>query len=1589
MKSVIRHLRAVTLSLGLCGLLLPVIADAVVSSDTLAQFTSYPVISTTSATPLVMLDASNDNQLYFKAYNEYTDLDGDGVPETTYKHSVDYFGYFDKGLCYTYSSANARFEPSATTSDKYCNGSTWSGNFLNWATMTRMDEVRRILFGGRRSTDTGSDTVLERVYLPNDAHSFAKYYNGSDINKLTPFSPPTTNTGANQIKNGITICNTTVNNSNAVSQNVTDPPLMRVAQGNYSLWAVNERWQCRWSGEKSPSNSNDPATSGIYAYSSNPTKGTNSLSYGGVDGDFIVRVKVCVSGYLESNCSKYPSANYKPTGLLQKYGEKGQIYFGLMSGTYNKNKSGSALVKNVSTMSDEINVATNGTFTSTRGIINAWNTYRIVNYNHSDGTYGVSGQDANNCIWGKNYFTDGTCQNWGNPFGEIYLNAIRYFAGKPGNNPAFVANDTTLLSGLAAEPTWTDPLSQTNFCAPLNTVNFNGSVISYDDNQLNDGTYGVPSIWSSTTSASWTDLIGAGEGINGNNYFIGTNGTNNNQLCTGKTVGSLGSVTGLCPEAPRLSGTYNTSGIAYAAHVQSIRNDLNDTTVSATTKAKITVDTYAVALATSLPRISIPVPGNVGKKIQILPACRNLDASGDPVVTGGNCALVDFQIVSQDINAGTGKFLINWEDSEQGGDYDQDMWGILSYSISNGTLTVTTNAVGQSTGYKMGFGYVISGTDKDGFHAHSGINGYNNTDPTTVPGCNNCLVVDAATNATYSVGTSTATFLQDPLFYAAKWGGFDDENPNASLPTPDRVTEWDRKNTDGVATPDGIPDNYFYVTRPDELDKSLNKVFSDIIAKTGSGTAASVVASSRQGQGSAYQALYVTRYTDDDGRTVNWFGDLYGLFIDSQGNLREDGNGNKILDDDYTVDPVVEIVFDTTSKQTKIQRHTSSTTSTYTDSGSTLLPLSDLKSLWNARKQLSAVSGDLKTQRTYTDLANTGRHILTSFDGTTTTAFQQDSVTSTNFGYFNVTDLATAKSVVNYIRGEENTSYRNRTVDYDHNGTAEVLRLGDIVDSTPTVVAAPQENFDQLYSDTTYATFRAQYVNRRQVLYVGANDGMLHAFNGGFYDPATREFKFNDGTHTAHPLGSELWAYVPMNLLPHLKWLTDPNYTHVYYVDGKPRVFDAKIFTADATHPGGWGTVLVVGMRLGGGTVTVDTQGNGLGGANAADDKTLSSAYTMLDITDPEQTPKLLGELTNAGLGYTTSYPTAMAIADKSGTPNNWYLTFGTGPTDLATVTSTQTSKLLVYDLIAKNYVTNFGFTGTVNNLDATSFAGDPVSADWNLSYKADAVYIGTAGGTAAAPTGNLYKLAVNKSAVSTTWVKSVLLTTGKAITETPTLSVDTKGNHWVYAGTGRFYVNGDKSSSAQQTLYGVKDPTTGSGVSLPATTGLVDVSSAVVKTDGTMTGVTGATTVTALDTLIDTKDGWMRNLASGTPSARNTTTSALLGEVLLTAVYTPDSGLCGQEGSSVLYGLNYRTGVPSYPTSPFGADTSGVLVSSVSLQSGAAASPSLHVIYGSDGRATGIKVFTQSSTGAIKEQGASTATPIGSGEISWRELLK
>ena len=221
-------------------------------------------------------------------------------------------------------------------------------------------------------------------------------------------------------------------------------------------------------------------------------------------------------------------------------------------------------------------------------------------------------------------------------------------------------------------------------------------------------------------------------------------------------------------------------------------------------------------------------------------------------------------------------------------------------------------------------------------------------------------------------------------------------------------------------------------------------------------------------------------------------------------------------------------------------------------------------------------------------------------------------------------------------------------------------------------------------------TFYQQYKNRRQVAYLGANDGMMHAFNVGFYnkedDPSTTgtneiEHGWFSNTTTADGRGvnrgDELWSFIPQELLPHLRWLADPAYTHVYYVDLKPKITDARIFTADADHPGGWGTILIGGFRMGGSCnnctggqatpMSFTGDFNNDGSVDAA--RTFFSAYFVLDITNPEKLPKLLWSYSDTNLGLTMSYPSVVRVRPLGGDKTlqnsdaQWFVMLGSGPT--------------------------------------------------------------------------------------------------------------------------------------------------------------------------------------------------------------------------------------------------------------------------------------------------------------------------------------
>jgi type IV pilus assembly protein PilY1 len=928
------------------------------------------------------------------------------------------------------------------------------------------------------------------------------------------------------------------------------------------------------------------------------------------------------------------------------------------------------------------------------------------------------------------------------------------------------------------------------------------------------------------------------------------------------------------------------------------------------------------------------------------------------------------------------------------------------------------------------------------------------------------------------------------LWLTGKYGGFvekdfQDTNGDGNPYEPNLAHEWDE---DG----DGEPDNYVLASDPGRMVRALNKAFVDILSRASSGTAASVIASTRTGAGAVYQTIFHPYYTDLNcnpavKREVEWVGEIHGLFVDPWGNMREDSNQNRQLDLVETSPGANDrdriIIFDGSNVYKLDDADGNGKLDPgedWTDANAdgeleiseidvSPVTLADVNYTWSTNDWLNELpDANIPTQRGTFVSDSKNRYIFTFIDNdgdmvpkadgseefAFTTANTADigpylhlfdpfvygpsepppGIRSADYGLF-VTDQT--ERVVDYIRGEDQPAavvggsnlpaMRNRQVDYDCDNTAETWRLGDVIHSSPTVVATPAEDYDLIYRDRTYADFFVKYKNRRHVVYVGANDGMLHAFNGGFFDAS--QTKFWKAYHavsgysdpgTAPELGAELWAYVPYNLLPHLYWLTDPTYSHVYYVDLKPKVFDARIYdpTLPATdkHPHGWATIMVVGMRLGGGPLKTDKDHDGRYEPNGASpDAEMRSAYIIMDITDPESPPTVLAEITFDDLGFTTSYPAVIVMDPKDTTnANDWYLVLGSGPTNITSATSDQRAKIYIIDL--KKLGQNGELKDQDGNapplpfetLDDHAIVGDLVSVDLDLDYKADVVYFGTSLKFMQNNyKGRVHRLLIENDTNPGTWSASgsdaILFDAQKPVTAAPTIARDRDGRIWVYFGTGRFLTRDDVNYLDQQSYYGIKEPVDGSqnrDWSKVLNNGLLDVTNVKVFEGGEVKCDSGGSLIDCgdisdlngngkddfddIETIVDTtKDGWKLDFAGS--GERNLGQATLLGEILTFTTYTPNSDPCEFEGFSNLYALHFKTGTAfSEPIIGFGDDVLGTkkeIAKMLSLGKGLTLTPNIHV-----GREEGSKAFIQTSTGAIEVVQQLNPGVTKSGKASWSE---
>ena len=1423
-------------------------------------------IKGTQQPPLMMMVMSRDEQLFMKAYTDYTDLDGDGLLDTTYQNKFSYSGYFDPNLCYT-GSTTAGFKVAGAATNHQCSNQ-WSGNFLNWVTMSRLDVVRYVLYGGSRSIDTPTQTVLARAHIPNDLHAWVKVYSGADINKYTPL------TGVQSF------CNTSLA-GNA-------DPLMRVASGNFSEWASTEVQQCAINNENSPSTTSD----------------------------YTVKVEVCnpaAGAVRESFCQKYGSGaavGYKPTGLLQAYGENGSVRFGLISGSYSAPRSGGVLRRNIGRFAgnvvnktcqagDEVDTST-GMFcpnvdAATGSVIKTIERFKLEKWSNGSwsdcsgaGILNRQGQGGASNL--KNPGSNGQlCSAWGNPLSEMYAEALRYIRNETKTAGFSVTGDLAAATPLPALPTpaWLDPYRAVDkggnsYCAKCNILMLSTGLSSYDGDELAD---------MRDAAISATDRIGAAEGINGGDYMVGRvlagaddlnvdkSVDTHSDLCTAKKVTSLGMARGICPDIPSMEGSYLMAGLAFDAWTKDQRPNLAKPPGN-----PVKARTFAVALAENLPKFEVPV-GN--GKISLTPFCQANTAAGATATTAGwrSCSLGAVGVGVKTSTKGkkytygrplandakSGSFSLVWEDSLFGNDHDIDAASLMTYCVGAtcGDFAGTRQHIcwnSDSDVCKTGSPTVPEGEvlvrveTLSAFAGHAlltgfGVSGSTNDGPQRIllrPGGNNASILTSQDDAPagwakpkvlkYTLAASGAKKLENPLFYMAKYGSFRDANSNNS---PD-AGEWDSR----VA---GTPDNFFLARDPSRLKEELRKIFESV-AGEGSRPTSSSASGARLSAGSF--AIEV-RYNID--AKNDWAGTVLGLKLEADGRA------------------VAEPLWDA-AKRLPVSRNivTMTAPTEYSSAGKA-----------QAKAAVDFQSGNLGANDDQR-LNALGLSADKRFWGTSVTVSSDD--------------------IVAYLRGTQSKEQSNKGP-LRTRSTA----FGDIINSAAEVVSPRADYGYGLWSSMatsgwhkdlgdSYKTFLAakRQTGRKPMVYVGANDGMVHGID------ATP-----DSTG-----GRETFAYIPSQSLMKLGALANPDYSHQYYMDG-------ALTSADVSFNafGDWCTVLLAAMGAGG------------------------RSFSALDVTTVDQAAgfkpaDVLWELSGEklpDLGYVLGKATIVPILSASGP--QWVALIGNGVNSASGAPVLFVVDLKTGDVLRQIKPSGAGYASRNGLINVVAVGLN------NSEGLVDTVYGGDM-------QGNVWKYDLS-GATPSSWsiacAGEPLFTardsSGNAqpITGAIEASRGPGGGVTLFFGTGQYFAKGDNTPSTKvQSLYGIWDNLTAAIPSASRSAWPL-----VQQTIATGAVSSGYNTRTLSHNAVDypLKRGWYVDLLVdsagkgerfvGTPRLQN-------GKVFFTS-YEPIGESCDPLGINWLYGLDVLTGggaMSGLATRPGGSSVCSGDCGGVGLNSGTQAAP-------------------------------------------------
>ncbi|MFZ2542238.1 MAG: PilC/PilY family type IV pilus protein [Gallionella sp.] len=646
---------------------------------------------------------------------------------------------------------------------------------------------------------------------------------------------------------------------------------------------------------------------------------------------------------------------------------------------------------------------------------------------------------------------------------------------------------------------------------------------------------------------------------------------------------------------------------------------------------------------------------------------------------------------------------------------------------------------------------------------------------------------------------------------------------------------------------------YFSATDPTSLSAGLSNALAGINARKGSAAAA---ATSTLNPVAGNNFAYVASYT-----TVAWKGNLEARGINTDtGVVSENATWcvENVVEGTCATTPVAETSGDTTVYNC-VTPDSVTCTGGVMDGTDCKVPVATA-----CTGTMNAKVADANDTRVILT-ANDGGSALVNFDAayasTHTTYFDSARIsTLSQWSSLDATQqtAAAGANLVSYLRGQYGFEDRTSNAVANRLYRYREAVLGDALESQPAFISKPVFS----YPYPGYSAYVTAQAGRAGTVFMGANDGMMHAF--------------------AADTGIERWAYVPSMVIPNMWKLADENYAtlHANFVNGSPITSDIYC-TVDCGGTGGspaWRTILVGGLNGGG------------------------RGYYALDITDPV-TPTLLWEFTpttgigivkDDDVGYSFGQPVITRKADgtwvvlvTSGYNNT---SPGDGKGYLFVLNARTGAKISKIATGAGSTTTPSGFARIAGyneesggNLVGYVYGGDLLGNIWRFDINSSA--------SAAIGTGDVMKFAELYSDAAGT--------SPQPITTTPILG-KILDKRIVFIGTGKYLETGDLTTTQIQSQYAIKDDNAISALVNPRNT-LVE-QTLTNNPDGTASRLASGNTVD-----FSSGRGWYIDFPD--ERERVNIDAKLVQGTLIVPSIVPSSTACSPGGYGWLNFFDYKTG--------------------------------------------------------------------------------